>query len=102
MVRKVQEEYDMAGLTINMKKSEYITVGNDCQQDLQLDDKKDIKGVATCEFLGLILNKKENTSNEIKERVKKVRKIIQSLNLILWDKTVIKKIKKIICKSAKV
>ena len=73
MIRKLQEEYQLAGLGINMNKSEYIIVGNYVQDNLDLGNIT-IKGVSTCKYLGVTLNKQGNSSDEIKERLNKGEK----------------------------
>lgn len=94
MIRKLQEEYEAAGLTINMEKSEYMIVGNEYHEDLVLDNTRRIKGVTTCKYLGIILNNQGSSKDEIKERINKGRKTIRTLNSILWDKTITKENKK--------
>lgn len=48
-----------------------MTVGNDQQEDLVLNNTRNIKSVAACKYLGIIRNKHRSTNNKIKEQRKK-------------------------------
>lgn len=93
MVRKLQEYYQIAGLKINMTKSEYMSVANDNIEDLQLEQ-GNMRGVHTYKYLGVTFNKKGDSRDEIQERVNKGRKAIRQLNSLLWSKTIRKSTKK--------
>lgn len=98
MVRKLQEAYHQAGLTINMNKSEYLVIGNSECKNLPLETET-IQGVEKCKYLGIILNKNGSSSDEIKERITKGRKIIGALNSLIWEKDIRRETKKRIYKS---
>ena len=93
MVKKLDKYYQQAGLTINMEKSEYIVVGNEAIENLQLDGKH-IVGVSQCKYLGAIFNKNGNSNEEITQRIIKGRNMIRALNSILCDKNMKKETKK--------
>ena len=85
MVRKLNEAYQQAGLTINTEKSEYIVVGKDEIENLPLEETHMVR-VKQCKYLGALFNKKGNSNEEITQRIIKGRNIIRALNLVLWDK----------------
>lgn len=70
MVRKLKEEYELAGLTLNMSKCEYLIVCNAEVKNLKLDNEI-IKRVEKCKYLGAILDKHKNSKDEIQERINK-------------------------------
>ncbi|XP_030752249.1 uncharacterized protein LOC115879488 [Sitophilus oryzae] len=93
MIRKLQEEYEAAGLQMNLSKCEYLIVGNEEINDLILDTGT-IKGVKSNKYLGIIFNKKRNSENEIQERVNKGRTVTRTLNSLLWNKQIKRSTKK--------
>lgn len=98
MIRKLQEEYEKAGLTMNMSKCEYLLVGSNKCDNLPLESGI-IKGVDQCKYLGVVLNKQANSNDEIRERITKGRKAIGALNSLLWEKEIRRETKKRIYKS---
>lgn len=93
MVRKLQEEYERAGLKINFNKCEYLIVGNNTCNTLELE-KEQIKGVEKCKYLGVIFNKQGTSNDEIQERIRKGKQAIGALNPILWERNIRKHTKK--------
>ena len=86
MARKLEETLEKSGLKINMKKSEYLAAGVEEVSDLPLENGKIICGVQECKYLGVIFDKKGSSQKEIAGRIIKGRKLIQSLNSVVWDK----------------
>nr|CAI5853376.1 unnamed protein product [Callosobruchus analis] len=98
MIRKLQEEYEKAGLKMNLSKCEYLIVGSNECNNLPLEA-EEIQGVEKCKYLGIILNKQGNSEDEIKERINKGRKVTGALNSLLWDKGIKKQTKNRLYKS---
>lgn len=87
MVRKLHEEYERAGLKMNLNKCEYLIIGSDERNNLPLDNGT-IKGVEKCKYLGVLFNKQGTSKDEVQERIIKGRKTIGALNSVLWDKDI--------------
>ena len=54
MLRKLQEEYNKWGLTINMQKTEYMAVGTDEADDLDIGNAS-VKRCNTFKYLGVTI-----------------------------------------------
>lgn len=98
IVRKLKEQYKEAGLNINMKKSEYLSVGTEDIQDLDMEDEK-MKGTKAFTYLGVVFDKTGSSYKEIEKRINKGRYVIRTLNSVLWDKDIRKGTKRMIYKS---
>ena len=61
MFRKLHEEYSKWGLTINTKKTEYMVVGDDEREDLDVGIGT-IKNVCTFKYLGVTFTTNEKAS----------------------------------------
>jgi len=83
MIRKLTEEYEKWGLTINLTKTEYLKIKED-QNDHQLS----VKEIRNCEeykYLGTIIAKEGTSKRDIKQKLQQSRKVIQTLNPLLWS-----------------
>ena len=98
MVRKLKEEYDAAGLTMNMAKCEYLIVSNEEVKDLKLDVDR-IRGAEKSKYLGVIFNQQGSSKDEIQEHVNKERTVIRTLNSFLWERSITRNTKKHVCNS---
>jgi hypothetical protein len=65
IVRKPQEAYEQRGLIINKKNSEYVIFGNNKEENLPLEDDY-ISREDKCKYLGILCNKNDNSTKEIK------------------------------------
>lgn len=83
MLRKLDEEYDKWGLTINTDKTEYIVAGN-VQRNLQLP-KGVVRGVNSYKYLGTIISSDGASTQEIKSRINQGRVVTSQLNSVLWS-----------------
>lgn len=93
MVRKLNEAYSAAGLTININKSEYLQVENDAVSDLELEGQT-IRCVAKRKYLRGTLKSKGTSTDEIDHRIDMGRKVIGALNSMWWGKHIHKNTKK--------
>jgi hypothetical protein len=67
MIRKLQEAYEQRGLIINEKKSEYMTFGNNGNEELPLEDDY-VCGIDECKYLRMLLNRNCSSNEEINDR----------------------------------
>jgi len=85
MTRKLIDEYELWGFKLNVKKPEYIAIG-DTSRDLQLQDGKGIIGhVNEYTYFGVRITKDGNQEPEINDRINRGLAAITELNSILWD-----------------
>lgn len=90
MVKKLVEEYDKWGLTVNVEKTKYMCIGADAE-NLTLDDGRQISTCKEYKYLGVMYNTEGTDEQEINIRVTQARKAIKCLNGILWNKNISKK-----------
>ena len=90
MARKLKEEYEKWGLTINLEKTKYICMG-ERKEILKFDGGEEIKPRTECTYLGTKIDQLGDNKTEIKHRINQTRKAINSLNSIWWHKTITKK-----------
>ena len=83
MCRKLQEEYSKWGITINITKTKYMSLGNDTNY-LDVDDGDIITGCTEHKYLGFIFTKDGRDTTHICHRVTQARKILGALNGIWW------------------
>jgi hypothetical protein len=69
MARKLNEEYEKWGLTINLEKTKYVCIG-ERREILKFDGGEEIKPCREC----------------IKHRISQTREAINALNSIWWQK----------------
>ena len=91
MARKLQEEYEKWGLTINLKKTKYICIciGEE-KESLKFDSGEEIKPSTECTYLGTKIDQTADNTTEIKNRINQTRKAINVLNSIWWHKDITK------------
>ena len=93
MTRKLIDEYELWGLKLNIKITEYMAIG-DSSRDLQLEDGKGpISHVSEYVYLGIRITEDGNYEPEISDIINKGRAAISKLNSILWDRDVTSKTK---------
>lgn len=90
MARKLIEQYNKWGLTVNLEKTEYMCIGGE-QRDLVLNNGQKIKQCSEYKYLGMTLSQDGSLDQAIKERNILGRRAISLLNGILWDKNINKK-----------
>ena len=95
MCWQLQEEYSKCGLTINIAKTKYMSLGTDINH-LEMDNGDIITGCTEFRYLGSIFTKDGRDTKNIRHGVAQARKIIGALNGIWWSKDIAKNRKKII------
>jgi hypothetical protein len=90
VARKLKEEYEKWGLTINLEKTKYICIGEE-KESLKFDSGEEIKPSTECTYLGTKVDQMGNNTTEIKRRINQTRKAINVLNYIWWHKDITKK-----------
>jgi hypothetical protein len=85
VVRKLEMYCEHVGLKVNMEKAEYLVVGDDKIEDLELENEL-WKGVERFKYLGVAFNKYGHSDEEITIRIDKGRNCIGALNSVLWNK----------------
>ena len=85
MCWKFQEEYSKRGLTINIAKIKYMSLGTNINH-LEMDNGDIITGCNEFRYLGSIFTKDGRETKNIHHRVAQARKIIGALNGIWWSK----------------
>jgi hypothetical protein len=83
MCRKLQEEYSKWGLTMNIVKTKYMSLGTDTNY-LEVDNDI-ITGCTEYKYLGSIFTKVGTDTRNIRHWVTQARKIIGALNEIWWS-----------------
>lgn len=83
---------------MNMSKCEYLIVRRNEINDLNVNTDR-IKRVETSKYLNVFFNRKGNSKYEIQDRINKGRKVIRTLNSLLWNRTTRKDMKKHIYKN---
>lgn len=84
MLRKLKDEYEKWGLKINMSKTEYLKVGDDELEDIEIETEK-IKGCKTFKYLGVTLSSNGKSSDDINNKIGQGKRAIRQLNPILWN-----------------
>lgn len=97
LLRKVIEEYDKWGLTLNTEKTKYLVIGG--QGHDIVTDKGIIKTCQEYKYLGVMVTKEGIRERDIINRSGQGRKSIQMLNSVLWSKDITKNTKKTIYKT---
>lgn len=97
MLTKLVEEYEKWGLKINTQKTEYMVVG---AKGNNLESKEDvIKCTDRYKYLGTAFTTTGTYEEEIKSRIGQGRQAIRTLHSVIWDKTLTKRIKRLIYKT---
>jgi hypothetical protein len=81
LARKLQEEYEKWGLTINLEKTKYACMGEG-REILKFDRGEEIKPRTECTCLGTKIDQLGDNTTEIKHRISQTRKAINALNSI--------------------
>jgi hypothetical protein len=88
MTRKLIDEYDLWGLKLIIKKTEYMAI-RDTSRDLQLDDGNGIiSHVHEYTYLGVRITEDGSDDLDCNEKINKGRTAITKLNSILWEHVV--------------
>lgn len=90
MTRKIKEEYEKAGLSMNVKKTRYLCVGEEAV-DLDLENGEKIAVCDHYKYLGVRIEKDGRDEKEIRERIGQGRRAIKRLNGIWWNKEISKR-----------
>lgn len=98
MFRKLQDEYRRWGLTINIKKTVYMVVGDEHSNDLLIDNGK-IKLVKSFKYLGVTLSSVGRSYQDITNKIGQGKRVIRQLNSILWSDKITRKTKTTIYKT---
>jgi hypothetical protein len=89
MTRKLKEEYEKWGLTINLEKTKYVYMGEG-REILKFDGGEEIKPCTKCTYLGTKTDQSGDNTTEIKHKISQTRKAINALNSIWWHKNITK------------
>jgi hypothetical protein len=89
MARKLKEEYEEWGLTINLEKTEYVCIGEE-KEALKFDCGEEINPCIECTYLGTKIDQSGDNATEIKHGIGQTRKAINALNSIWWHKNITK------------
>ena len=73
MCRKLQEEYSKLGITMNIAKTKYMSLGTDTKP-LELDNGDIITGCTEFRYLGSIFTKNGRDTKYIRHRITQGRK----------------------------
>ena len=92
MARKLKEEYEKWGLTMNLGKPKYICMGEE-KECLKFDSEEEIKPSRECTYLGTKIDQTGDNTTQIKHRINQTRKAISALNSIWCQKDITKKLK---------
>jgi hypothetical protein len=84
MARKLKEEYEKWGLTINLEKTKYVCIG-ERREILKFDDGEEIKPCTECTYLDTKIDQLGDNTTEIKHRISETRDDINVLNSIWWQ-----------------
>lgn len=97
MLRKLKEEYERWGLTINLNKTEYLVIGGKAE-DLELGAEK-IRAGRSYKYLGVKITSQPDSQEEIRARIGQGRTAIRQLNSVLWSRKITKHVKRRIYKT---
>jgi len=89
MARKLKEEYEKWGLTMNLEKTKYMCIGEE-KESLKFGSGEEIKPSTECTHLGTKIDQTGDNTTEIKYRINQTRKAIKVLNSIWWHKNITK------------
>ncbi|XP_044745745.1 uncharacterized protein LOC123307480 [Coccinella septempunctata] len=87
MSRRLFEEYQNWGLTVNLRKTKYMCVGGE-KEKLMVNDDVEIDACDEYIYLGTKITADGRTQNEIESRINKGKTTIRHLNSILWSKSI--------------
>lgn len=90
MMRKLIEEYNHWGLSVNIDKTKYLCIGNEAS-NLDLENGQNISHCQSYVYLGVTFNEAGTDSQDIDKRIVQAKKIIGCLNGILWSNNISKK-----------
>lgn len=83
MLRKLKDEYERAGMKMNVSKTEYLRVGEEDEDpDLQL---RQIRKSEEYKYLGSIISNKGSSVQDIRYRLQQGHKSVRVLNSLLWS-----------------
>ena len=89
MARKLKEEYEEWGLTINLEKTKYVCIGGE-KETLKFDCREETQPCTECTYLGTKIDQLRENTTQIKHRISQTRKAINALNSIWWHKNITK------------
>ena len=90
MARKLKEQYEKWGLTMNLEETKYICIVEE-KESLKIDSGEEIKPSTECStYLGTKIDQTGDNTTEIKHRISQTRRAINALNSIWWHKDITK------------
>lgn len=98
MVRKLKEEYERFGLTINTTKTEYLVVGERNEEDLDIEATK-IRHCKAFKYLGVTISEDGKSTNDINNKIGQGKRAIRQLNSIIRSDKITRTTKSRIYKS---
>lgn len=84
MTRKLIEEYEHWGLSMNLDKTKYLCVG-EVATDIVLENQEKISSCNQYKYLGVLFDEQGTDEIEIKTRNMQARRMIATLNGVLWS-----------------
>ena len=88
MLRKLKEEYNKWGLTINTLKTEYMIAGYENDKgDLHLENEV-IKYSPSFKHLGVTLSSSGRSSEDIENKIRQGKRANRQLNSVQWSKNI--------------
>ena len=84
MLRKLGEEYERWGMIMNMHKTEYMCVGQNSQEDPELQ-LRNIKHCEEYKYLGSKISREGTSDRDITSRVQQGQRCVRILNPLLWS-----------------
>lgn len=96
MLRALKKEFKEFGLIINMKKTEYMSVGNDDHSDLDISMGTTIKHCTKFKYLGVTLSLNGKSNDDISNKIGQCKRIIRQLNSLLWSDRISRRTKHLI------
>jgi hypothetical protein len=89
MVRRLKEEYEKWGLTINLEKTKHVCIGEG-NEKLKFDGGEVIQPCKECTYLGTKIDQLGDNTIEIKHKISQTKQAINALNSIWWHKNITK------------
>lgn len=98
MTRKIKQDYEKWGLSLNLEKTVYWTLGS-THDVLTMETGEIIRTAEDIKYLGTTIGKQGFYEKECETRIIKGRKILGALNPVIWDPNISRKTKFRIYKS---
>lgn len=91
MIKRLYQEYSNWGLSVSLRKTEYLVTNSDSLFQVLINDDVAIKQVDSFKYLGATIDRNGLGTKEIEARIVQSKKIIGCLNSLWWDKNISKK-----------